>query len=584
MLDSRIYRTALIVVGLAVVVLAFSLQNQPGALSPSLAPEAFNGQNVYTQMAALAAADPVRTPGSDGDNALAAQVAKSFGNASFVVTTDIYSARTADGTRTLQNVIATRPGMTSGSIVVVASRDARGSPALARLSGTATLIELARDLQGETLNRSVILASISGSQGTAGAIRLAKSLPGPIDAVIVLGDLATAHPRQPIVIPWSQGTRVASPALRNTLAASLGAQAALGAGTTSLAGQFAHLAYPLTIGEQGPFGALGYPAVTLSMSGERGPAPTGHIGDQELVQSLGRSVLQTISALDSGPSLPPPSPYLLLSGKVVPGWAIALFVLSLIVPVLLTAVDGLARARRRRHSVLRWTALALAAALPFALGAAVIIAARVAGLIADAPPGPVPAGAVPLTSGGIAALAIAALVALVAMLALWPPLRGLVKREGSGDGAAPALLIVLVLITFVIWVQNPFAALLLAPALHLWLPAINTDLRLRLPFRVGLVLLGLVPVALIAFYYSVHLGYGPLDELWTAALLIAGGGAAPVVLLQWSIVLGCVVGAFAVTALATREARAEPAPVTVRGPITYAGPGSLGGTKSALRR
>jgi hypothetical protein len=35
---------------------------------------------------------------------------------------------------------------------------------------------------------------------------------------------------------------------------------------------------------------------------------------------------------------------------------------------------------------------------------------------------------------------------------------------------------------------------------------------------------------------------------------------------------------------ALREPRAEPVPVTVRGPITYAGPGSLGGTKSALRR
>jgi hypothetical protein len=162
--------------------------------------------------------------------------------------------------------------------------------------------------------------------------------------------------------------------------------------------------------------------------------------------------------------------------------------------------------------------------------------------------------------------------------------RRLARREGSGAGAAPAVLLVLVTITFVIWIQNPFAALLLAPALHLWLPAINTDLNLRLPFRLALVLIGLVPAALIAVYYSVNLGYGPLDEVWTAALLVAGGGVAPVAVLEWSIVLGCVLGAFTVAALVTREAREEPAPVTVRGPITYAGPGSLGGTKSALRR
>ena len=46
MLDPRIYRTGLIVAALALVVLAFSLQNQQTALNPTLAPEAFNGQNV----------------------------------------------------------------------------------------------------------------------------------------------------------------------------------------------------------------------------------------------------------------------------------------------------------------------------------------------------------------------------------------------------------------------------------------------------------------------------------------------------------------------------------------------------------
>jgi hypothetical protein len=587
MLDPRIYRTGLIVVGLAVVVLAFSLQDQQGALSPSLAPEAFNGQNVSTQMASLATTDPDRRPGSAGDNALAAEVAqklRSYGRGGFSVTTDTFSGRTADGPRTLENVVATRPGMKSGSVVVVASRDARGSPAVAAVSSTATLLELARDLAGETLNRTVVLASTSGSQGTAGAIRLASTLQRPIDAVIVLGDLASRQARQPIVIPWSEGMQVAPPVLRNTLSAALGSQAALAGGATNLGGQFAHLAFPLTISQQGPFGARGYPAVTLSMSGERGPSPTAAVGDQALVQSLGRSVLQTISALDSGPRLPAASPYLLLGGKVVPGWAVAVFVLALIVPVLLTAVDGVARARRRRHAVWRWTALVLAAALPFVLGAAVVLGARVVGLISAAPPGPVPAGTVPLTGAGIAVLAVAALVVLAAALLLAPRVRRLARREGSGDGAAPALLLVLVTITLVIWTQNPFAALLLAPALHLWLPAVNTELNLRLPFRLALVVIGLVPAALIAVYYSLSLGYGPLDEVWTAALLIAGGGVAPAAVLEWSIVLGCVLGAFTVTALATREAREEPAQVTVRGPITYAGPGSLGGTKSALRR
>jgi hypothetical protein len=584
MLDPRIYRTGLVVVALAVVVLAFSLQNQPGGLSSSLAPDAFNGQNVSATMTSIAAADPDRQPGSAGDDALAAQVASSFRKYKFTVSTDAFTGRTADGTKTLENVVAVRPGMENGSVVIVAHRDARSAPALASLSGTATLIELARDLEGETLNRTVVLASTSGSQGTAGAIRLASTLSGPIDGVIVLGDLDSARARQPVVVPWSGRTAVAPPALRNTLASALSAQADLRVSGTSFAGQFAHLAFPFTLSEQGPFGVHGYPAVLLSLSGERGPAPNAPTGGATLVNSAGRAVLQTISALDGGRTVPDASAYLLLDGKVVPGWAISMLVLALMVPVALTTIDALARARRRRRSVWRWLALVLGAAAPFALGAAVLLGARVVGWIADAPPGPVPAGAIPLTSSGTVSLILAAVVALGAVAVLRPFAVNLARRERAGEGAAPALLLVLVAVTFAIWVSNPFAALLVIPALHLWLLAINPDLHLRLPVRLALIALGVVPVVLIVGYYCVTLGFGPLDAIWSAALLIAGGAVTPLAVLEWSIVLGCVLSATAITALTARETRPEQAPVTVRGPITYAGPGSLGGTESALRR
>jgi hypothetical protein len=55
----------------------------------------------------------------------------------------------------------------------------------------------------------------------------------------------------------------------------------------------------------------------------------------------------------------------------------------------------------------------------------------------------------------------------------------------------------------------------------------------------------------------------------------------------WEAILGAVVAG---TLLATvmvvlaRPAAEGAAPITVRGPATYAGPGSLGGTESALRR
>jgi hypothetical protein len=67
-------------------------------------------------------------------------------------------------------------------------------------------------------------------------------------------------------------------------------------------------------------------------------------------------------------------------------------------------------------------------------------------------------------------------------------------------------------------------------------------------------------------------------------LLLAGGDVGVLAALEWSVVLGCVASVAVIAVQAARQNRPEQARVTVRGPITYAGPGSLGGTKSALRR
>jgi hypothetical protein len=593
MLDPRIYRTGLIVAALALVVLAFSLRDQQAALNPTLAPEVFNGQNVFSTMTSIAAGDPTRRPGSAGDDSLATQVGNTFSQYGFTSSTQTFAGRTVDGAQQLENVVGVRSGMQSGSIVIMASRDALGSPALASTSGTATLMELARDLQGETLHRTVVLASTSGSAGTAGAIKLASSLSGPVDAVIVLGDLASAHVKQPIVLPWSTRQAVAPPALRNTVASALKAQTALTAGFTGLGGQFAHLAFPFTLGQQAPFGAQGIPAVELSLSGEHGPSQDAPVSGPDQLTAVGRGVLQTISALDSGPTMPAPSAYVLLAGKVVPGWAISLFVLALLLPVVMTMVDGVARARRRGHAVWRSLAIVMAAAVPFALVVAVVLIARLIGVIGVAPPGPLAAGAVPLHGAGIAVLVVAGLAMLaggagVVTLARRMPTWRRESRgrapERSSDGGVAGLLLVMCVVTFAIWLSNPFAALLLVPALHLWTWAVSPDLRVPLPARLALVLLGLAPAVLVVLYYANELGYGPLAVAWEAVLLLAGHGVSLLAALEWSVVLGCVLSAATLSLLARGGKREVPTPVTVRGPVTYAGPGSLGGTKSALRR
>ena len=71
------------------------------------------------------------------------------------------------------------------------------------------------------------------------------------------------------MVPWSEGENLAPPLLRNTAAAAVRGEAHLAPGGADLAAQFARLAFPLTLSEQGPFNALGIPAVLLSRSGER---------------------------------------------------------------------------------------------------------------------------------------------------------------------------------------------------------------------------------------------------------------------------------------------------------------------------
>jgi hypothetical protein len=593
MLDPRIYRTGLIVAALALVVLAFSLKDQQTALSPTLAPSAFNGQNVYTKMTTIAHNDPSRRPGSDGDQSLAVTVRNTLTQYGFAPTVDTFTGRTVDGAVPLENVVGIRPGTESGSIVIVAPRDALGAPATAAASGTATLMELARNLAGETLHRSVVLASTSGTQGTAGAIRLAANLGGPVDAVVVLGDLASAHVQQPVILPWSTRQAVAPPVLRNTVASALAAQTSLSDGFTGLGGQFAHLAFPFTLGQQAPFGAQGIPAVELSLSGEQGPAADAAVMNATQLTAVGRAVLTTISALDGGKTLQPPSAYVLLGGKVVPGWAISLFVLSLLAPVLMTTIDGVARARRRGHIIWRSLTVVLAAAVPFVLLVGIVLLARLIGVIKVAPPGPVAAGAIPLGSGGAALLVVMAIVLLtgsagVGLLVRRLPTRTRTSRrplEGLGsDGALAGLLVVMCLVTFGIWLSNPFAAFLLVPALHLWLWAISPDMRVPLPLRLVLIAVGIAPAVLVVGYYANELGYGPINVVWEMVLLLAGHGVSIIAAIEWSVVLGCLLSAVTLSLLAARGSRTVPTPVTVRGPITYAGPGSLGGTKSALRR
>jgi hypothetical protein len=605
MLNGRLYRVAFVPFLLALAVAAFSLSARPQPLSSTLAPDAFDGAGAFAELKSLAGEFPDRRPGSAGDDALAKRVAHTLeglgtaGHGGFQVSTDRFQAQTIDGERTLETVIAQRAGSSGGTpIVILAHRDASAPGAEAELSGTATLLELARVFAARETQRTIILVSTSGgSGGDAGAadfVAHASSPPAPFDAAIVLGDLAGAGERKPFVVPYSDGFGSAPELLQRTLAGAIMQNVGGNPGAPSTIGQIAHLAFPFAVGEQGALNAQGVPSVLMQVSGERGPSPREAVSIERL-EGFGRAVLSAVDALDTAPDISSaPQTGVVIAPKVIPEWALRLLLAALLIPPLLVMADGYARMRRRQgvsgdRSIARGLLWVLACALPFFVAAVFARGLGWLDVLHAVPTMPVPASALPFGAAGVRATLAVALVLGLGWLA-WPvAIRrlGLSARPDAG-AAGMAMMVVLLGVGVTVWLLNPYAALLVIAALHLWLLLVDPDLRPRPLAALGLVALALVPLALLIAFYAREFGVGPGGIAWAAVLALAGGHVGLAAAVLWSVAFGCVVAA-ALVALTTPAPVLGPgidqgAPVTIRGPLSYAGPGSLGGTRSALRR
>jgi len=643
MLNARIYRAAFAPLILALAIAAFSLRAPASPLTSTLAPDAFDGALAFAELKSLATLFPQRRPGSRGDGELAARIAQTLqglgGTAAggFSVSTHRLQASTIDGRRTLTTIIARRPGLAGASpIVLLAHRDAAGRGALAELSGTAVLLELARVLAASETQRTVIVVSTSGgSGGDAGALSFAADLGEPVDGAIVLGDLAGSTAHRPFVLPFSDGLGGAPGVLRGTVSAAIAQVLGTDPGAPSTLSVLAHLTLPLSAGEQGPLLAHGIPAVLVQVSGER-PPRAGDPASARRLDNFGRAVLSAVYALDANPDLGARGggaggggleTALPIQRKLLPAWAVRLLLATLLLPPLLVLIDGFARSRRRRLALGRRLLWALACALPFLLAA---LFTRLLGFsdVLSAPAGPVLSAAGALPAGAIALEAILApLLVLVLAWLSWPALMrrlrlptraGEVGKDAAGgnyaagndaaggsDAAGLALLIVLFALALVTWVFNPFAALLLVPALHLWLPLAAPEWlraggwlhagerrgRSHRPLALALVVLGLLPLVALFALYARQLGLSAGQAIHAAVLLFAGGFFSIPALLLWCLAFGCLAAAALVAIGPSPQPPPFAAPdddgeiaITVRGPMSYAGPGSLGGTESALRR
>jgi hypothetical protein len=158
-------------------------------------------------------------------------------------------------------------------------------------------------------------------------------------------------------------------------------------------------------------------------------------------------------------------------------------------------------------------------------------------------------------------------------------------EAAASSGAGVAVALALSAAAVGLWLIDPFAALVAVPAVHLWMLATLVDPPPARRVRIGLVAGGLVLPALLAVYELFVLGVDPLGGAWYLLLLVLGGQVG-----LFEVVVGALfVAVFgSVLAIVRRSASvpggAEPVAPTTRGPLSYAGPGSLGGTDSALRR
>jgi hypothetical protein len=588
MLDSRIYRAALVPVLLALIVCAFSLQDRPRPIGTTLAPDAFSESRVIAELDALVHTYPDRRPGDAGDEALATRLAGDFRRlGSYQVTQRSFTGETAEGERRLTTVLASQVGAPGPGLVVVAHRDALGRGAAAELSGTAAMLELARIVSGQ-LRRTITFASISGgSGGNAGALDLASRLGGRPDAVLVLGSMGGSTVRRPFVTGWASGGGVAPERLQRTVQAAVRRELSASPGEARTRAQFVRLAGGLTTGEQGPLVAAGLGAVQMSVSGERPPPATDRIV-RGRTQAFGRAALRAITALDNAPTLDdPPTHALVVLRKVMPRWAIALLVGALLLAPLVVSVDGFARARRRHEAVLPWIGWLCATALVGVAAAVFAWLLGLTGLLPATPPEPAPLGAIPLRGAGVAALVAVGLVGVLAALLLRPALARAAGVRGrlEGAGAGAALLMSWSVLCVLVWLRNPYAALFLVPASHLLLPLVAPEVRMRRPIAIAIAVLAALPVALLLVAIAHQMGMGGVEFAWAVLLWVAGGVVGPLAWLLWSAIGACLLAAL-LLALRPPAAVPERRPsehASVRGPGGYVGPGSLGGTESALR-
>lgn len=563
MLDPRIYRVAFLPAVAAVVLLMFSLEQGPEPLEGPVSTPVFQGRETARVARSIATTTPSRTPGSEGDQALADRVLERFGDvAGGEVAEQTYEGEFEGESVELRNVLLTLPGRRPELLVVVADRaSATGQGATTSAAATAILMRLADELGNARHERTIVLASLPGSDSVSEGIdELVAGLPAPagIEAALAISNPGVEQRNPPFVFPGRADPRSVPVTLIETADEIGSLQFEAEANPTNAWKQLSRLAIPVGVGDAAALAAQGVDAIGISGFGERTPDPDDAVPEavsSDTVFAAGSTTLDLLLTLDErrGPIVPGPGSYLQIGDNLLPGWTIRVLALALILPALLAAVDAWFRDRRRdprtARRALPWAAERVL--LPLAAVVAVYALGFV-GLIPN-PDFPYEPGRVAVGAAGIIALvALASIVALVALLIR--PLRTPLDVEPRTLAAGSGLLCAGGAIG--IWVINPFMALLLAPLTHVWLLPARARGTPRIRACLVAIAVAAVPLLLATAQVASTFGLGLLDAPWQLLVLIGSGQVGLLATLLWSLLLGGLLA----TVAACRGGVSAPAP------------------------
>jgi hypothetical protein len=533
-INGRLYRGTWLLVGLPLLVLAFSVA-RPATLQPPPFPAVFDKDAAVGRAADLANRYPSRVPGTPGGLGAGRWLAEQLRPYGYEVRREPFTASVPGHGRIRGvNLLARKPGLSQKTIVVMAHRDdtGLGPGANDNASGTAALLELARAYApAGSASRArlpytlLFLSTDAAVYGGLGAAWFAAHAPETQNVIAVLNLDAIAGLGRPRLEIGGDTPRSPTPGLVETVRARLAAEVGTEPGRDSAIRQLIDLGFPYSRYEHAPFVARGIPALTITTAADR---PRSGLGDDprqlhsgRLLQ-VGRATQNALEAMQQGVALSPgPSSYVFLGSRIVRGWAIELVLVGALLPFLAATVDLFARCRRRRIRIApalrsyrsRLAFWAWCGGL-FAVFAAI-------GIWPGGEPRPPSLDDVRWPTGGLTALAILAFLGwLVARDRLLPRRPVQVEEELAGHTGA---LLALGVVALLVVATNPFALVFLLPSLHvwLWLPQVRES---SLWVQATVLLAGFSGPALLVWSFAERFGLG-WDAPWYIAWLFALGYA-----------------------------------------------------------